>query len=108
LGAWTAAEFTKRVLEEYSLDMPVCAIDVSGDEWNIYLVYARIIDARAKGSFTTQFVGPIKMGDTMSLRGCFALLTFLAGVADWGLGAYRQWFEREILDLYRPKNHAGE
>ena len=108
LGAWTSAEFTKRSLEEYNLDMPVCAIDVCGDDWDIYLVFASMIDAGAKGSFTTQFVGPVKMGDTRSPRGCFMLLAFLINVADWGLGAYKQWFERDVLDLYRLESRAGE
>ena len=74
----------------------------------MYLVYARMDGKRAEGSFITQFVGPIKMGNTTSLRGCFTLLTFLAGIAGWGLGTYRPWFEREILDFHRPGNGGGE
>ena len=108
LGAWAAAEFTKRTFEKYSLDMPVCAIDVCGDDWNLYLVYARMNGAGAEGSFTTQFVGPVKMGDTTSLRSCFKLMAFLAGMAEWGLGAYRDWFEKEILDHHRPEDSGGE
>ncbi len=108
LGAWAAAEFTKRTLENYSLDMPVCAIEVNGDDWDMYLVYASIDDTGAEGSFTTQFVGPIEMGNTKSLRGCFTLLAFLAAMADWGLGTYRSWFEREILDHHRPGNSGGQ
>lgn len=108
LGAWTAAEFTKRTLEKYSLDMPVCAIDVSGHDWDMYLVYARTNDAGAEGPFTTQFVGPIKIGDTKSLTGCFTLLAFLAAIAEWGLGSYRAWFENEILDHHRPGNSGGQ
>ena len=108
LGAWTTAEFTKRSLEGYSLDMPVCAIEVYGDDWNVYLVYARMDNPGAEGSFTTQFVGPIKMGDTTSLKSCFTLLTFLAGIAEWGLGTYRPWFEREILDHHMPGNSGGQ
>ena len=108
LGAWIAAEFTKRTLEKYSLDMPVCAIEVSGHNWDMYLVYARADHGWPGASFTTQFAGPIKMGDTMSLRGCFKLLAFLAGIADWGLGSYRTWFEREILDRHRPGNSGGQ
>lgn len=70
----------------------------------MYLVYARMNNAEAEGLFTTQFVGPIKMGDTMSLKGCFALMAFLVSMAEWGLGMYRPWFEREILDHHRPGN----
>ena len=108
LGAWAAAEFMKRTLEKYSLDMPVCAIDVCGDDWNMYLVYARLDASGTAGSFTMQFVGPIEMGKTTSLRGCFTLLAFLADMAEWGLGTYRPWFEREILDHHRPENSGGE
>ena len=86
LGAWAAAEFIKRTFENYSLDMPICAIDVCGDDWNTYLVYARIDDAGAEGSFTTQFVGPIEMGKTPSLRGCFTLVGILGRHGGVGSG----------------------
>ena len=108
LGAWAAAEFIKRTFENYSLDMPVCAIGVCGDDWNMYLVYARIDDAGAEGSFTTQFVRPTGMGKTTSFSGCFTLSAFLASMAEWGLGSYRPWFERGILDHHRPGNSDGE
>ena len=66
--------------------MPICAIDVCGDDWNTYLVYARIDDAGAEGSFTTQFVGPIEMGKTPSLRGCFTLVGILGRHGGVGSG----------------------
>ena len=108
LGASAAAEFIKRVFKNYSLDMPVYAIGVCGDDWNKYLVYARIDDAVAEGSFTTQFVGPTEMGKTTSFRACFTLSASLAGMAEWGLGSYKPWFEREILYHHRPGNSDGE
>ena len=101
LGAWTAAEFTKRSFEGYDLDMPVLAINIYGDDWNLYLVYARMDERRGKDFFTNQFIGPTKMGDTASLRGVFRILRFLRKCVDWGLESYKAWFKKEVLELYR-------
>ena len=41
LGAWIGAEFAKRKTEGYSLDMPVLGIEIEGDAWNLYMVFAK-------------------------------------------------------------------
>ena len=40
LGAWIAADFTKRQREGHDLDMPVLAIEIEGNVWNLHMVSA--------------------------------------------------------------------
>lgn len=40
LGAWIAAEFTKRKMEWYSLDILVLANEIEGDDWKLHMVFA--------------------------------------------------------------------
>lgn len=102
LAAWVSAEFEKRRIEHYSLDMPVLAIEIEGDQWGLYMVYA---DGLADtDSYGLKFVGPVSLGDTSSLQGCFKLLDGLCRCADWGVGRYKSWFKDEILNKYRPAN----
>ena len=100
LAAWISAEFEKRRIEHYSLDMPVLAIEIKGDSWELYMVYAdeRVVDGEG---YLLKFVGPVSLGDTSSLEGCFKLLDGLCRCADWGVGKYQSWFRAEILDKYR-------
>jgi len=92
IGAWVAAEFKKRGLEGYDIEMPVFAIEVEEDMWNLYIVYA-------SGSTSNNLVclGPESMGDTKSHQGVFKLLHVLNGLAQWGNMEYRAWFEKEVL-----------
>jgi hypothetical protein len=39
LGVWIAAEFWKREIEGYDRSIPVLAIAVTGDDWQIYIAY---------------------------------------------------------------------
>jgi hypothetical protein len=39
LAVWVAAEFRKREIEGYDRSMPVLAIAVTGDDWQIYIAY---------------------------------------------------------------------
>ena len=100
LGAWISAEFEKRRIEHYSLEMPVLAIEIQGDQWGLYMVYAD--EGRANGeAYSLKFVGPKSLGNTGSLQGCFKLLDGLCGCADWGVTEYQSWFKKEILQKYR-------
>jgi hypothetical protein len=101
LAIWVAAEFVKRTIENYSLDMPVLAIAVVEDRWDLYMVYA---DVKSVGQnrYGCNFVGPFEMGSTMSVEGVFKILGILCSLASWGLADYRLWFEREILGKYKP------
>lgn len=100
LGAWISAEFEKRRIEHYSLDMPVLAIEIQGDQWGLYMVYADedTVNEEASG---LKFVGPKSLGNTGSLQGCFKLLDGLCRCADWGVSEYQSWFKREILSKYQ-------
>ena len=100
LEAWISAEFEKRRIEQYRLNMPVLAIEIRGDQWELYTVFADTIGVDGEG-YNLRFVGPISMGDTSSLQGCFKLLDGLCRCADWGVGMYRTWFREQILDKYR-------
>ena len=97
LGAWIASEYEKRKIEDYSQDMPVVAIAVVGDQWNMYLVYA---GQMAHTRYNVNFVGPKDMGNTESIPGIFKILNCLRGIAAWGTSQYRAWVEEQILSKY--------
>ena len=92
LGGWAAAEFQKREEEGYSLNMPVLAIEITGDEWELWEVYTkmeegkqeRILDCRS-----CSFVGSTPIRDTHSVEKIFKILYYLCLCAGWGLEAYR-------------------
>lgn len=98
LGVWIVAEFKKRQIEGYSLDMPVLAIAVVEENWDLYIVYAAINDGESYGC---NFVGPLDMGSTKSVEGTFKILGILCSLVGWGLSDYRAWFEEEILAKYK-------
>lgn len=99
LAAWISAEFEKRKVEAYSLDMPVLVIEIEGDEWGLHIVYVDREMVKDKG-YGLRFVGPMSLGDTKSLEGGFKLLDGLCRCADWGVGSYKDWFEKQILQKY--------
>ena len=99
LGAWIAAEFEKRKNEGYSQDMPVLAVEVVGDKWNLYIFYATK-DKKDEGLYECYFAGPVEMGSTTNVHGVFRILYWLCRCADWGLKEYRAWFDKEILAKY--------
>lgn len=100
LAAWITAEFQKRKIEGYSLDMPVFAIAVDGDLWELYIAYSEA--PLAEVDYRINFLGPFDMGHTKSFPGMFQILDVLCCLSRWGLGEYRKWVEREILDKHRP------
>lgn len=91
LAVWITAEFEKRKIEGYSLDMPVLAIAVVEQNWQLYMVHA---DVKNGGRYGCNFVRPFEMGSTTSVKGVFKILGVLCSLASWGLADYRAWFER--------------
>ena len=106
LGTWIAAEFKKRKREGYSLDMPVLAIEIEGDIWNLHMVFA-LDNAVDSDAFECKFVGPVEMGSTKSLLGVYQILARLCGCADWGVGEYQTWFNEQILAKYGKQASVG-
>ena len=100
LAAWIAAEFNKRKVEGYSLEMPVFAIAIDGDLWELYIAYSE--SPLAANDYRLNFLGPFDMGNTKTYQGIFQILAVLCCLGRWGLGKYRQWVEKEILHKYRP------
>lgn len=96
LGAWVAAEFRKRELEGYDISMPVFAIDIEEDTWNLYIGYAP-----GPSPNHLVFMGPESMGDTKSHQGAFKILHVLNGLVEWGNTEYRARFEREVLPKHQ-------
>ena len=39
LGVWVAAEFRKRAVEDYNRNMPVVAVAITGDNWELWFVH---------------------------------------------------------------------
>lgn len=99
LAAWIAAEFNKRHIEGWPLDMPVLALEIEQDSWLLHIVAA---EARKKspGGFILHFFGPIPMGDTFNRSNVRKLFSNLCHIALWGQEHFRQWVEEEILTRY--------
>ncbi|KAL2041872.1 hypothetical protein N7G274_005657 [Stereocaulon virgatum] len=100
LGTWAAAEFSKRELEGYSLDMPIVSISIIGDNWELWVAYPEGFGEGVPEDVDygpCVLMGPVPIGNTTGIRGVFEILQFLCQCADWGLNEYRAWFEREIL-----------
>ena len=85
-------------MEGYDNKMPVFAIEVEEDMWNLYIVYAN-------GSTSHDLVclGPESMGDTRSHQGVFKLIHVLNGMAEWGGTECRAWFGKKILTKYQSR-----
>ncbi len=103
LGIWAAAEFSKRELEGYSLDMPIASISIVRDVWELWVAYPEGFgeDVAEDDEYgPCVLMGPVSIGNTTGIRGVFEILHYLCKCADWGLKEYREWFEREILRKY--------
>ena len=98
IAAWVAAEFKKRELEGYDIEMPVFAIEIEEDMWNLYIIYAS-----GSTSNNLNLIGPESMGDTKSHQGIFKVIHVLNGLIEWGNTEYRAWFEREVLMKYQTR-----
>lgn len=99
LAAWVAAEFQKRMNEGYGLDQPVLAIEIDGDLWQLYMVYAEKMSSGV--GYRCNLVGPYGMGSTTTYDGIFNILTVLCGLAKWGIDYHRKWVETDILARYK-------
>ena len=111
MGTWATAEFSKRELEEYSLDMPIASISIIGDQWELYVAYPEgfgedVPEDQEYGPCV--LMGPVDIGNTMGTPGVFSILQFLCQCADWGLKEYREWFDAEILRKYQNKANVRE
>tara|TARA_R110002003_G_scaffold2994_1_gene24751 strand:+ start:7419 stop:7940 length:522 start_codon:yes stop_codon:yes gene_type:complete len=99
LAAWNAAEFKKRSVEGWPLDMPVLAMEIEQDSWLLYIVVAEI-RKKSTGGFILHFFGPIRVGDTFNEPNTEKLFNNLCSIALWGHDHFRQWVEDEILARY--------
>lgn len=99
LAAWIAAEFNKRQMEGWPLDMPVLAVEIEQDSWLLHVVAAEV-RKRSPGGFILHFFGPVRIGDTFSESNTRKLFSNLCGIALWGQVHFRQWVEKEILTRY--------
>ncbi|KAL9039959.1 MAG: hypothetical protein Q9180_002211 [Flavoplaca navasiana] len=91
LGAWVAAEFNKRQAEGWPMEMPVIAITIDQDDWQLYIVHHVPKD---DGNFKLRFVGPRSIGNTSDYEGIFRILYVLCSLGKWGEEVYRPWFYR--------------
>lgn len=97
LGVWIAAEFRKRELCGFDARMPVLAVEIKEDAWQLYVAF----DATCPGEKKViTFAGAVAIGDTKTEQGAFKLLHVLSGLAHWADTKYRLWFEREVLAKY--------
>jgi hypothetical protein len=99
LGIWVAAEFMKRQLEGYDMEMSIFAIEIQEDVWNFWQAFAVVEDSTLTGVY---FVGPESMGDTKSELGVFKILYVLNGLAEWADTIFREWVRREVITVANP------
>ncbi|KAK0510857.1 hypothetical protein JMJ35_006409 [Cladonia borealis] len=99
LGLWASVEFTKRRIEGWGMDMQILAVQIEGDEWQLWEAYAtsRGISKEGEHDFGVVFVGPQYMGTTRDLYGIFQILEWLCRCAEWGLREYKEWVKAEML-----------
>ena len=99
LALWASAEFTKRRIEGWCINVPVLAVQIEGDGWRLWAAYAKLRTPPKPGErdFEVVFVGPRYMGNTEDIYGIFQILEWLCRCAEWGLKEYKQWVKAELL-----------
>ncbi|KAL8676763.1 MAG: hypothetical protein Q9186_006744 [Xanthomendoza sp. 1 TL-2023] len=104
LAVWIAAEFVKRAQEGYPMDVPVVAIAIDGDYWDLWIAYSvkvpesqRLEDGKA---YQVRLAGPESMGDTRSIKGIFRILHVLKAMARWGVDVYEPQYLMKVLAKY--------
>ena len=94
LGAEVAAEFSQRTIECCSLDMPILAIELEGDVWNLHVVYTA--DTRNE-NLKCNFVGPVSIASTTNV---------VAPIELWGsTRVFLEDYARSVVAW--PDNDAG-
>lgn len=107
LGAWISAEFEKRRVEQYPLDMPTLALEVDGDSWELHIVNAvqfkvpSLVNKSQIDDYKLQFLGSIDVGTTKDLAGAFKILDTLRRCIEWGNGPFRDWVGQNIISQYK-------
>ncbi|KAI4121631.1 MAG: hypothetical protein LQ338_006257 [Usnochroma carphineum] len=104
LGTWIAAEYEKRNIEGYPMDIPVPAIAIYGHYWMLWIAFSMEIKKKEKGKpYRVQFCGPVEMGDTLNLEGVFKILHVLKAVVQWGVHVYEPEYFQKVVAKYRKK-----
>ena len=104
LGTWISAEYEKRRLEGYPMDMPTVAILVDGDIWNMYVVFCEsgTLNTLTLGrDYRLRFAGPKIIGDTTSIVGVFQIMHVIKAIYKWGLEVYKPWWKEHVLKRYQ-------
>ena len=107
LGVWAAAEFSKRQLEAYPMNVPIPSITIDGDIWQLYIAYATE-DPKKTGvprgkAFRAKFIGPVDIGDTKSIKGIFKILHITKAIVRWGIEVYKPEYFEKVMKIYRQK-----
>ena len=102
LGPWVAAEYNKRAIEGYPLNMPAFAIEVDGDLWYLHTAIARTNPKRPDKP-DIFFFGHLRIGDTNYEDDTRRLVETLCDIAYWGQTEYRGWFEENIVAKHKSE-----
>ncbi|KAL9000629.1 MAG: hypothetical protein Q9188_005629 [Gyalolechia gomerana] len=102
LGPFLAAEFEKRYIEGYPMDIAVPAITVYEEAWKLWIVCSVSQTNHKPGHkpYRVQFLGPVNMGSTADVVGAFRILHILKAIAKWGLEVYNPAFLKNVLAKY--------
>jgi hypothetical protein len=119
LAVWVTAEFKKRAVEKYGRNMPVVAIAVTGDSWDLWIAYEPSWNqieveevvcfpgswaCRSSLTSVTDFSRSHLDGEHQRLQGIFSILRYLVAIVTWGRTKYYQWFDQHVMSLYRKVN----
>ncbi|KAL8749567.1 MAG: hypothetical protein Q9184_006755 [Pyrenodesmia sp. 2 TL-2023] len=105
LAVWICAEFEKRSLEGYGLDLPIPAIATYGDHWKFWIAYMVKTPAKdqklGEKPYSVQFLGPVGMGSTENAMGVFKIMHVLKAIVRWGLEVYEPQFMKHVFARYK-------
>lgn len=107
IAVWICAEFEKRRLEGYTLDLPIPAIAIEGDRWKFWIAYSVKLakkDHQPGGKpYRVQFLGPVAIGSTENAMGVFKIFHVLKAIVSWGLEVYEPQFMKHVFARYKKK-----
>ncbi|KAL8826270.1 MAG: hypothetical protein Q9170_007468 [Blastenia crenularia] len=107
LAVWIAAEFEKRSREGYPIDIPVPAVAVYEDSWQLWIAYSIKLTGKEKVTggkpYRIKFLGPVQIGNTSSTEGVFRILHIMAAIVKWGFEVYKLEYLTKVLAKYMKK-----
>ncbi|KAL8824032.1 MAG: hypothetical protein Q9170_008271 [Blastenia crenularia] len=105
LGVWIAAEFEKRFLEGYPMDVPIPAVAIYEDSWKLHIAYSIKLTGKDKVEggrpYRVEFLGLVNIGNTDSMEGVFKILHMMKALVKWGFEVYEPQYLKKVLARHK-------